>query len=94
MRQLNTLRNLCPDKLLISARVQQTWTPANIEAMLDEPPSQGPLCGLTASLRHMRTTHLLSLAIDLPEMTSGHLLELWQRAHPGGWRDPAIWQEL
>ncbi|MFY9854130.1 MAG: molybdenum cofactor guanylyltransferase [Terracidiphilus sp.] len=83
LRQLNTLRNLSPDELLISARVRPAWAPADIEVVLDEPPSQGPLSGLTAALRRMRSTHLLALAIDLPEMTTGHLSELRQLARLG-----------
>lgn len=82
-RQLDTLRNLGPDELLISARVRPAWSPADIEVVLDEPPSQGPLSGLMAALRRMRSTHLLALAIDLPEMTTGHLSALWQLARPG-----------
>jgi len=81
-RQLELLRNLEPNKLLISARSRPAWTPADIEVVLDEPPSQGPLSGLTAALRHSRTTHLLALAIDLPQMTTAHLLELWRLARP------------
>lgn len=80
MRQMETLRKLLPDQLLISARSRPSWTPADIEVVLDKPPSQGPLSGLTAALRHARTTHLLALAIDLPEMTAVHLMELWQLA--------------
>jgi molybdenum cofactor guanylyltransferase len=82
-RQLDTLRSLRPNKILISARFRPSWTPADIEVVLDAPPSQGPLSGLTAALKHSQTTHLLALAIDLPEMTTGQLLELWQLARPG-----------
>jgi molybdopterin-guanine dinucleotide biosynthesis protein A len=81
MRQLETLRKLRPDQLLVSARSRPSWTPADIEAVLDDPPSQGPLSGLTAALRNLQSTHLLALAIDLPEMTAGHLMKLWQLAH-------------
>jgi molybdopterin-guanine dinucleotide biosynthesis protein A len=96
LRQLDTLRDLRPNKLLISARFRPSWTPADIEVALDEPPSQGPLSGLAAALRHSRTTHLLALAIDLPEMTAKHLMELWQLARPevgvipqcGGYYEP------
>jgi molybdopterin-guanine dinucleotide biosynthesis protein A len=83
LRQLDTLRNLHPDELLISARVRPAWSPADIEVVLDEPPSRGPLSGLAAALSRMRSTHLLTLAIDLPEMTTGHLSKLWQLASPG-----------
>jgi molybdopterin-guanine dinucleotide biosynthesis protein A len=67
---------------MISARFRPSWTPADVEVVLDEPPSQGPLSGLCAALRHSQTTHLLALAIDLPEMTAEHLMELWQLAWP------------
>ncbi len=82
VRQLETLRELQPDKLVISARVRPSWTPADVEVVLDEPPSQGPLSGLSAALRNSRTTHLLALAVDLPEMNAEHLIELWQLARP------------
>jgi molybdopterin-guanine dinucleotide biosynthesis protein A len=91
LRQLNTLRKVRPDKLLISARMRPAWSPADIEIVLDEPPSRGPLSGLAAALRHMPSTHLLALAIDLPEMTDGHLSELWQLARPGVGVIPQSW---
>jgi molybdopterin-guanine dinucleotide biosynthesis protein A len=31
----------------------------------------------------MKTTHLLALAVDLPQMTSTHLESLWKLAGPG-----------
>jgi molybdopterin-guanine dinucleotide biosynthesis protein A len=83
LRQLNVLRNLQPDKILISSRVRPTWAPDDIEVVIDDQPSQGPLSGLTAALRHLHTTHLLALAIDLPNMTTEHLLKLWRLALPG-----------
>ena len=79
-RQLKTLRSLHPDRLLISARAKPVWSPGEIEIILDEPPSKGPLSGLIAALKRMETTHLLALAIDLPRMTSDHLLKLRQEA--------------
>ena len=82
-RQLRVLRELQPEKTLISARARPAWCPPEIETVLDAPPSRGPLSGLSAALKHIRTTHLLALAIDLPEMTSAHLCGLWSLAHPG-----------
>jgi hypothetical protein len=41
MRQLEALRSLCPDELLISARVRPVWAPAEIEVVPDMPPSRG-----------------------------------------------------
>lgn len=82
-RQIETLRSMKPNRVLISARTRPAWTPDDIEVVLDEPPSQGPLSGLVAALKTIKTTHLLALAIDLPKMTSTHLFELWNFAAPG-----------
>src|SRR5437867_2135004 len=65
-RQLRRLRELQPERILISARSKPAWCPAEIETVLDEPPSRGPLSGLAAALKIIQTTHLLALAIDLP----------------------------
>jgi len=82
-RQLDTLRELCPWKLLISVRNRPTWAPADVEVVRDAPPSRGPLSGFAAALRQIQSTHLLALAIDLPEMTTEHLLRIWESARPG-----------
>ena len=50
--------------------------------MLDEPPSRGPLSGLAAALKKMQTTHLLTLAVDLPRISASHLHKLWKLARP------------
>lgn len=76
-RQLQILRELNPEKILISAREHPIWRPPEIEVVLDEPPSHGPLSGLDAAFRRLQTTHLLALAIDLPLMTVTHLQNLW-----------------
>ena len=81
-RQLRILRELKPEKILISARTRPAWCPPEIEVALDEPPSRGPLSGLNAVLKKIQTTHLLAMAVDLPRMDAGHLQALWQRACP------------
>ena len=68
-RQLGILRELRPEKIFISARADSSWRPAEIELLLDEPPSRGPLSGLTRALARMETTHLVALAVDMPFMT-------------------------
>src|SRR5436190_20139911 len=68
--QLQKLRSLSPKKILVSARTRPSWCPADIEVVLDRPPSCGPLSGLSAMLETVQTSHLLVLAIDLPQMTS------------------------
>lgn len=82
-RQLRILRGLRPARLLVSARSRPLWCPAGIETVLDVPPSRGPLSGLTVALRRIRTSHVLVLAVDLPQMTSAHLQKLWRLARPG-----------
>lgn len=79
-RQLGVLRELTPDVLWISARARPDWCPENVEAILDEPPSRGPLSGITAAFERLRTSHLLALAIDMPQMTAAHIGILWSCA--------------
>jgi molybdenum cofactor guanylyltransferase len=82
-RQIQILRALHPENVMVSARNKPHWCPNEIEVALDKPPSRGPLSGLVAALEKIRTTHLLALAVDLPRMTSAHLKELWALAEPG-----------
>jgi molybdopterin-guanine dinucleotide biosynthesis protein A len=82
-RQLRLLRELQPDALWVSARSRPAWCPLEIEVVLDAPPSRGPLSGLSAALSRLQTTHLLALAVDLPQMTAEHLRKLWSLAKPG-----------
>lgn len=82
-RQLDILRSLPLEKIFVSGRSRPAWCPSDVEVVLDEPPSRGPLSGIAATLRRLSTTHLLALAIDLPKMTTVHLEKLWSQAHPG-----------
>jgi molybdopterin-guanine dinucleotide biosynthesis protein A len=82
-RQFKLLRALQPDHLWLSARTRPAWCPPEIEVVPDEPPSRGPLSGLTATLQRLETSHLFALAIDLPQMTPQMLSRLWQLAQPG-----------
>lgn len=76
-RQLGVLREAAPHTLWISARARPDWCPEDVEVILDKPPSRGPLSGITAALGRLQTSHLLALAIDMPQMTSGHIRKLW-----------------
>jgi len=89
-RQLNLLRELQPQALWISARTRPAWCPPEIEVVIDVPPSRGPLTGLAAALSRLNTSHLLALAVDLPQMTSVELRKLWSLASPGHGVIPAI----
>jgi len=82
-RQVELLRSLGPEKILISAREEPPWLPIGVELLLDEPPSRGPLSGLTKALEQMRTSHLVALAVDMPFMTSEQMQVLWSLATIG-----------
>lgn len=82
-RQFRIMRALRPAKMMVSARNKPTWCPLDIELAFDEPPSRGPLSGLTAALKLIQTSHLLALAVDLPQITSEHLKKLWSLSRPG-----------
>ena len=81
--QLEKLRALTPERILLSARSDLPWRPSDVELLPDIPPSRGPLSGLAAALDTMETDHLLALAVDLPFMTTEHLRFLCERARPG-----------
>jgi hypothetical protein len=53
-RQLDTLRDLQPDQILVSSRFRPRWSPAEIDIVFDEPPSPGPLSRMTAALKRIR----------------------------------------
>ena len=82
-RQLQTLRDLGPEKIFVSARTVPSWLPFDTELLLDEPPFRGPLSGLTIALASIQTSHLAVLAVDMPFMTSKQMQVLWSHATPG-----------
>lgn len=82
-RQLEILRALGPEKKFVSARKIPSWLPVDIELLLDEPPSRGPLSGLTRALASLQTSHLVVLAVDMPFMRSEPMQALWRLAKPG-----------
>jgi len=71
--QFNLLRKLRPKEIFLSARSDPVWRPADVHFAPDQTPSRGPLSGLAATLRQIRTDHLLVLAIDMPLMTEDFL---------------------
>ena len=75
-RQLSLLRQIKADTIWISAREQPDWAPADVQVLLDTPPSRGPLSGITLALTTMTTSHLMALAVDLPQLTAEYLEKL------------------
>jgi molybdenum cofactor guanylyltransferase len=81
--QLDTLRKLEPAEIFVSARTDPKWRPSDCRFVADNPPSSGPLSGITSSLGQMRTPQLLVLAIDMPLMSEKYLTLLCQEIGPG-----------
>ncbi len=81
--QLDVLRKLKSAELLISARSDPDWRPADATFVADVSPSRGPLSGLSAALAQMKSTHLLALAIDMPFMHEAYLKSLCNQIEPG-----------
>ena len=81
--QLDLLYKLQPTEIFVSARTDPAWRPSDVTFVADEPPSRGPLSGLTATLARIRSSHLLVLAIDMPSMKEVHLRYLCDRVEPG-----------
>jgi len=84
--QLDLLRKLELAEIFISARTDPPWRPSGMQFVSDDPPSRGPLSGLTAALAQVQTGHLLALAIDMPLMSEDYLRaignEIEDRAEP------------
>lgn len=89
-RQLGVLHAVGPQAFFVSARTAPPWLPDDVELLLDDPPSRGPLSGLAKALAVMRTTHLLALAVDMPFMTGAVLSGLWGQAREGQGVIPVI----
>jgi molybdopterin-guanine dinucleotide biosynthesis protein A len=81
--QLDLLRRLRPQEIFVSARTDPPWRPAGVQFVSDEPPSRGPLSGLSAMLGRISTDHLLALAIDMPLMTEKYLRLICNLIEPG-----------
>jgi molybdenum cofactor guanylyltransferase len=81
--QLDLLCKLEPEEIFVSARSDPAWRPSGVQFVSDEPPSRGPLSGLSATLPQIRTDHLLALAVDMPLMSENYLRLLCERIEPG-----------
>ncbi len=82
-RQIELLRGLRPERDFRFSAHGATWLPLDTELLLDDPPSRGPLSGLTRALERTQTSHLIALAVDMPFMTGEQLRALWGLAAIG-----------
>lgn len=72
--QLDTLGELNPSQLIISANEEQDFgADPGADVVPDEFFGTGPLGGLVTALKYTRGTHVVVLAVDLPYMTSRFL---------------------
>jgi molybdopterin-guanine dinucleotide biosynthesis protein A len=67
---------LRPQELFIAGPAHDEWQTANAIIISDAESGAGPLGGLVAALRQSSAPLVLTLAIDLPHMTSDYLREL------------------
>lgn len=81
--QLQTLRELEPTEIFVSARSEPAWRPNDVQFVADHAPSRGPLSGLAAAVTRITTPHLVALAIDMPLMTADYLRFLATAATAG-----------
>ena len=75
-RQISLLRALAPHEILVAAAEPPIWIDEHSRFVRDAVPNVGPLSGVAAALRECATSHLLVLAIDLPQMTAAFLQSL------------------
>jgi molybdopterin-guanine dinucleotide biosynthesis protein A len=81
-RQLAVLQSVAPDEIVISGPRKQGY-PAATAVLADRWAGVGPLGGIATCLHQIRSTLLLVLAIDLPQIMPGFLLKLLARSEAG-----------
>jgi molybdopterin-guanine dinucleotide biosynthesis protein A len=81
--QLELLRRLELEEILVSAKSDPPWRPADVDFVPDQQPSRGPLSGIAAALSRIKSDYLLALAIDTPFMTETYLRGLCARIDAG-----------
>jgi molybdopterin-guanine dinucleotide biosynthesis protein A len=75
-RQLRLLRELQPSEIFFVGPAREEWIAAGCECFADAANDVGPIGGIVAALRRSAHSHLLVLAIDLPQMRTDFLRNL------------------
>jgi molybdopterin-guanine dinucleotide biosynthesis protein A len=78
-RQIETLRALTPEQLMISGPPREAWR--EFEIVADVIAGAGPLAGVATALRKCSSSHLVVLAVDLPAMSADFLRSLLVRCN-------------
>ncbi len=89
-RQIATLRALAPAQLLVSGPLDGPWAVSGEEIVPDAIADAGPLAGLSAVLERMQSERVLTLAVDLPAMTTEFLISLLEACAPGSGVVPVL----
>jgi molybdopterin-guanine dinucleotide biosynthesis protein A len=82
--QMDKLLRLQPDQLFFSVQPAMELPPGPWTFVYDRLPHLGPLGGLEAALRLTGEGFLITLAVDMPAMTSDFLSLLLRKAGPRG----------
>lgn len=82
--QMEKLERLGPDELFFSVQPGMNFPPGAWTFVCDRRPDFGPLGGLEATLRQTRADFLVTLAVDMPAMTTDFLRELLEASGPAG----------
>jgi len=91
-RQWRTLGAAGIERRWLSVRADQRWVPADVPVVCDAVSDAGPLAGMLAASAVGDGTHLVVLAVDLPEVPAAWVRMLMARASPeravvGRWPD-------
>lgn len=85
LRQMELLRSIA-NTVAVSAGRQPDWLPENAEWVPDVENVQGPLAGLLAAIawaKKKSATHLIALAVDLPQMQADTLRQMLDHCSAG-----------
>lgn len=82
-RQRDVLHALEPAEWFVSGSWREGF-PADLPWLADAVADRGPLAGITAALKEMRSSRLVVLAVDLPAMTANFLRALLQESSTAG----------
>lgn len=90
-RQLELLRALAPHELLLSVRAGVDYGCAGVRLVEDAVTGAGPLAGIEAVLAATTASHVLVVAVDLPQLGESLLCELLAQVEPG--RGAVVWSD-
>lgn len=81
--QVDTLIASGASEIVISGPLDGIYAHSGYRIIPDESTSCGPIGGLRSCLRKIESSHLLLLAVDLPQMTPAYLRQLWEKCSTG-----------